>query len=71
MSWEDSEHWSRIWELSTFICTCEMEGDGGCWAAGSQTVDVLVYLKFIFFKQHLIFPETGIKSVGDTEAGTL
>lgn len=36
-----------------------------------QLMDVLISLTFIFFKWSLIFPYSGVKSDGDTEAGTI
>ena len=69
MSREGNEHWTRMWELPTFVYICEMEAV--VLLVVRQVVDVLISLKFVFFKRRLVFPQTRIKSVGDTEAGTL
>lgn len=54
VSREGNEHLARTWELSTFIYICEMEAV--VLLVVRQVVDVLISLKFIFFKRHLVFP---------------
>lgn len=59
VSQEGNEHWARTWEVSMFTYICEVEAV--VLLVVRQVVDVLISLKFIFFKWRLIFPQTGIK----------
>jgi len=51
---EGDEHWARMWELSTFIYICEREVV--VLLVVRQVVDMVISLKFIFFKWCLVFP---------------